>query len=76
MKAPKFKLVDNDMWDPHVIGSNISYSHPPHKGQDANEMRALGVWWGRGRAGVVHRRICPAVEVGGGEREHGSGDRR
>jgi hypothetical protein len=42
MKAPKFKLVDNDMWDPHVIGSNLSSSHPPHKGQDTNEMRALG----------------------------------
>jgi len=73
MKAPKFKLADNDMWDLHVIGSNLSSSHPPHKGKDANEMRALGV---SGRAGVVHRRICPAVEVEGGERERGSRDRR
>jgi hypothetical protein len=43
MKAPKSKLAKNGMWNPLVIGSNISFLHPPHRGQDAKEMRALGV---------------------------------
>ena len=82
MKAPKSNLTDNDMWDPLVIRSNLFSSHPPHRAQDAKgdessrRIRAAPAWWGRGRAGVAHRRICPAVEVGGGGREHGSGDRR
>jgi hypothetical protein len=51
MKAPKFKLADNDMWDPYVIVSNLFSSHPPHKGQGANDMRALGVSGQRPRGG-------------------------
>jgi len=42
MKAPKFKLTDNDKWDLLVIGLNFSSSHPPLRGQDAKEMRVLG----------------------------------
>ena len=51
MKASKFKFANNNMWNPHVIGSNLSSSHPPHKDQDANEMRALGVSGQRPRGG-------------------------
>ena len=78
IKVPKSKLADNDIWDPHVIGSNLCFSHPPYRGQDAKEMRALGaspVWWRRGCVEVAHRQIYLAVEVGGGGREHDSGDR-
>jgi len=33
MKASKSKLADNDMWDPLVIGSNISLLHGHKKGR-------------------------------------------
>ena len=79
MKAPKAKLVDNDMWDPLVIGSNISLSRGHGEGRlDARDDHGWG-YSRSSRRGHSHRkgwRRGPTVEVEGGGRERGSGDRR
>jgi len=79
MKASKFKLADNDMWDPLVIGSNISLPHGHKKGRlDARDNHG----WGCSRSsrrGHSHRkgwRRGPTVEVEGGGRERGSENQR
>ena len=33
-------MVDNNIW---LIESNLSFSHPPNRGQDTKETRAFGV---------------------------------
>ena len=72
MKALKSKLADNDMWDPLVIGSNLSSSHPPHRGEDAKEMRALGASGQRPHGGDG---ATPESRIGGSAKRWREGTR-
>jgi len=79
MKASKSKLADNDMWDPLIIGSNISLPHDHKKWRlDARDDHGWGCSHAsrRGHSHWKGWQRGPTVEVRGGGREHDSGNQR